>query len=209
MFVSPANKNLRDTLVRLNLCSDRDFRRCRRIVRKLARGIPAFDFVWIDALVQSGSLTAYQAKVLQSAPPERLCIGRYVLLERLGSGRGSETYRARGGAGEPVVLKRLRITSEELMSARAALGDCIDKTRGLVSPFVVSPHSFAEHDGTVILLSRYAAGTTCKELLVRRGRFPAAVVAEIARQVGARLCRARGPRSAARTNPPRQRQDYE
>ncbi|HEV3298567.1 MAG TPA: serine/threonine-protein kinase [Planctomycetaceae bacterium] len=194
MFVSPANKNLRDTLVRLNLCSDRDFRRCRRIVRKLARGIPAFDFVWIDALVQSGSLTPYQAKVLQSAPPERLCIGRYVLLQRLGSGRGSETYRARGGAGDTVVLKRLRITSEELTNARAALGDCIDKARGLESPFVVSPHSFAEHDGAVILLSRYAAGTTCKELLVRRGRFRADVVAEIARQVahGCAALEARG-----------------
>ena len=95
MFVSPANKNLRDVLVRLNLCSDRDFRRCRPIVRKLARGIPAFDFVWIDALVQLGSLTAYQAKVLQSAPPDQLCIGRWVLLELLGSGINSKTFRAR------------------------------------------------------------------------------------------------------------------
>jgi eukaryotic-like serine/threonine-protein kinase len=194
VFVSPANKNLRDTLVRLNLCSDRDFRRCRRIVRKLARGIPAFDFVWIDALVQSGSLTPYQAKFLQSAPPEHLCIGRYVLLERLGSGRGAETYLARGREGETVVLKRLRMTSEDSASARAALGDCIDKTRGLESAFVVPPHSLAERDGIVILLSRRVAGASCKELLVRRGRFPADVVAEIARHVahGCAALEARG-----------------
>jgi hypothetical protein len=194
VFVSPANKNLRDTLVRLNLCSDRDFRRCRRIVRRLARGIPAFDFVWIDALVQSGSLTPYQAKFLQSAPPEQLCIGRYILLERLGSGRGAETYLARGREDETVVLKRLRMTSDESAIGRAVFGDCIDKARGLESAFVVSPHSLAEQDGTLILLSRYVAGTTCKELLVRRGRFPAEVVAEIARQIahGSAALEARG-----------------
>jgi eukaryotic-like serine/threonine-protein kinase len=188
VFVSPANKNLRDALVRLNLCSDRDFRRCRPIVRRLARGIPAFDFVWIDALVQLGSLTAYQAKVLQSAPPDQLCIGRCVLLERLGSGNDSKTYRARGPQGETVVLKRLPIINDEAAGAATALGDCIERSRGLESPFVVSPHSlaqypFAQQAGALVVISRYVAGPSCKELLVRRGRFPADVVAEIARQV--------------------------
>jgi eukaryotic-like serine/threonine-protein kinase len=183
VFVSPANKNLRDALVRLNLCSDRDFRRCRPIVRKLARGIPAFDFVWIDALVQLGSLTAYQAKVLQSAPPDQLCIGRCVLLERLGSGNDSKTYRARGPQGESVVLKRLPVGSDESAAVATALGDCIERTRGLESPFVVSPHSLAHQAGALVVISRYVAGPSCKELIVRRGRFPSEVVAEIARQV--------------------------
>jgi eukaryotic-like serine/threonine-protein kinase len=188
VFVSPANKNLRDALVRLNLCSDRDFRRCRPIVRKLARGIPAFDFVWIDALVQLGSLTAYQAKVLQSAPPDQLCIGRCVLLERLGSGNDSKTYRARGAQGETVVLKRLPVGSDEATGAATALADCIERTRGLESPFIVSPHSLAQYSsaqqaGAFVLISRYVGGPSCKELLVRRGRFPSDVVAEIARQI--------------------------
>jgi eukaryotic-like serine/threonine-protein kinase len=183
VFVSPANKNLRETLVRLNLCSDRDFRRCRRIVRRLARGIPAFDFVWIDALVQTGSLTPYQAKVLQSAPPEQLCVGPCVLLERLGSSADSETYRARGPAGEIAVLKRLRMAADARPGATSALRECLDKARGLESPFVVAPHSLAEQAGAIVLLSRFVSGPSCKELLVRRGRFPADVVAEIARQV--------------------------
>ena len=181
MFVSPANKNLRDTLVRLNLCSDRDFRRCRRIVRKLARGIPAFDFVWIDALLQLGSLTPFQAKVLQSAPPEQLCIGSCVLLERLGAGKDSETCRARTTQGAIVVLKRLRAPNGEIDAA--GLRDCIDKARGLESPFVVVPHSLGEQASAIILLSRSVSGPTCKELLIRRGRFPAEVVAEIGRHV--------------------------
>ncbi|HEV8004295.1 MAG TPA: serine/threonine-protein kinase, partial [Planctomycetaceae bacterium] len=183
MFVSPANKNLRDALLRLNLCSDRDFRRCRPIVRKLARGIPAFDFVWIDALVQLGSLTAYQAKVLQSAPPDQLCIGRWILLERLGSGNNSKTFRARDPQGAMVVLKRLHIPHDDSSGTAAGLGDCIDRTRGLESPFVVSPHALVHHPSGFVVISRHVAGPSCKDLLVRRGRFPSDVVAEIARQI--------------------------
>src|SRR3984885_1158836 len=168
--------SLRDSLVRLNLCSDRDFRRCRPIVRRLARGIPAFDFVWIDALVQLGSLTAYQAKVLQSAPPDQLCIGRCVLLERLGSGNDANTYRARGPQGETVVLKRLLVPGDDAATAVTALGDCIERTRGLESPYVVPPQSLTQQPSGFVLISRHVAGPSCKELLVRRGRFPSDIV---------------------------------
>jgi eukaryotic-like serine/threonine-protein kinase len=183
VFVSPANKNLRDTLVRLHLCSDRDFRRSRRIVRKLARGIPAFDFVWIDALVQLGSLTPYQAKVLQSAQPEQLCIGPCVLLERLGAGNNSATFRARGPQGETFALKRLRTLGDELPHVAARLRDGIEKTRGLESPHVVAPHALIEQPGSLVVLSRSLSGPSCKELLVRRGRFAPEIVAEIGRQL--------------------------
>jgi serine/threonine protein kinase len=182
VFVSPANKNLRDTLVRLNLCSDRDFRRCRRIVRRLARGIPAFDFVWIDALVQFGSLTPYQAKVLQSAPPEQLRLGPCVLLDRLGAGLDSETFRARTLDGQIVALKRVRVADNE-SAAAAALSDLIEKSRGLDSPFIVAPGALLDQAGRLVVMSRYVAGPSCKELLVRRGRFGAQVVVEIARQL--------------------------
>jgi serine/threonine protein kinase len=183
VFVSPANKNLRDALVRLNLCSDRDFRRCRRIVRKLARGIPAFDFVWIDALVQLGALTPYQAKILQSSPPDQLCVGRFALLQQLGAGRDAETFRARAPEGGTIALKRLRVSDDERARVKAALADCVERARSLESEFVVAPHSWGEQDGAIILLSREVRGPTCKELLMRRGRFPADVVAEIARQL--------------------------
>ena len=183
MFVSPANKNLRDTLVRLHLCSDRDFRRSRRIVRKLARGIPAFDFVWIDALVQLGSLTPYQAKVLQSAQPEQLCIGPCVLLERLGSGNNSATFRARGPQGETLALKRVRALGDELPHIAERLRSGIEKTRGLDSPHVVAPHALIEQSGSLVVLSRFLPGRSCKELLVRRGRFAPEIVGEIGRQL--------------------------
>jgi serine/threonine protein kinase len=183
VFVSPANQNLRDTLVRLNLCSDRDFRRGRRAVRTLARGIPAFDFVWIDALVQISALTHFQAKVLQSASPDQLRIGPCVLLDRLGVGENSETYRARGPDREALVVKRLRPAHEESARMADALAQCIAEARGLESPHVTVPHGLLDQAGAVVLLSRHVAGPSCKELLVRRGRFPPAIVVEIARQL--------------------------
>jgi serine/threonine-protein kinase len=184
----PSHFPLRESLVRLNLCGERDFRRCRRRVRRLARGIPAFDFVWIDALLHGGSLTPFQAKVLESSPPEQLCIGPCVLLDRLGRGEFSETYLAKTrGGSEKVVLKRLRPPVETAAPAADHLRSLVERLRGLDSPFVVGPH-FSDHNaGDLLILSRQAAGPNCRELLVRRGRFPVDVVAEIARQLAAGL----------------------
>ncbi len=179
---------LRESLVRLNLCSERDFRRCRRHVRRLARGIPAFDFVWIDALLHAGVITPFQAKVLETSPPEVLRVGPCVLLDRMGRGEFSETYLARTPGGfDHVVLKRLRLPTEEIGPAFERLRALIERLRGLDNPFAIGPH-FVEHDGTdLIVLSRHAAGPNCRELLIRRGRYPVDVVGPIARQLASGL----------------------
>jgi hypothetical protein len=64
--MEPPSKQLRETLLRLKICSVRDFRRAKRRVRRLARDLPAFDFVWIDALLQARRLTPFQARLLES-----------------------------------------------------------------------------------------------------------------------------------------------
>jgi len=155
---------LRESLVRLNLCSERDFRRCRRHVRRLARGIPTFDFVWIDALLHAGVLTPFQAKVLETSPPEVLRLGPCVLLDRMGRGEFSETYLARTPGGfEHVVLKRLRLPTEEIGPAFDRLRALIERVRGLDNPFAIGPH-FVDQDGSeLIVLSRHAAGPNCRD----------------------------------------------
>ena len=179
---------LRESLVRLNLCSERDFRRCRRHVRRLARGIPAFDFVWIDALLHAGVLTPFQAKVLETSPPEVLRLGPCVLLDRMGRGEFSETYLARTPGGfEHVVLKRLRLPAEEIGPAFDRLRALIERLRGLDNPFVIGPHFVDQTGSDLIVLSRHAAGPNCRELLIRRGRYPVDVVGPIARQLASGL----------------------
>jgi eukaryotic-like serine/threonine-protein kinase len=179
---------LRESLVRLNLCSDGDFRRCRRHVRRLARGIPAFDFVWIDALLHAGVLTPFQAKVLETSPPEALRVGPCVLLDRMGRGDVSETYLARTPGGfDQVVLKRLRLPADEIGLAFERLRGLIERSRGLDNPFVIGPHFVDQNGSDLIVLSRHAAGPNCRELLIRRGRFPVDVVGPIARQLASGL----------------------
>ncbi len=63
----------------------------------------------------------------------------------------------------------------------------IERLRGLDHPFLVGPHFTDRNASDLIVLSRHAAGPNCRELLVRRGRFPVDVVAQIARQLAAGL----------------------
>ena len=180
--------SLRESLVRLNICRERDFRRCRGRVRRLARGIPAFDFIWIDALLSAGILTPFQAKVLESSAPDQLRIGPCVLLDRLGRGEASETYLAMTpGGADKLVLKRIRPEPELAATFRDRLNNLIERLRGLDTPYLVGPNFTNQHQNDLILLSRHAAGPNLRELMVRRGRFPVDVVAQIARQLSSGL----------------------
>ncbi len=173
-------------------------------MRRLARDLPAFDSVWIDALVQLGRLTSFQAKLLESAEPERIRVGPCVLVSRLGGGLYGETFLARHiESGERCVLKCRRLAPETLPSILERLQALTRTAQHFRHAHVVVPHvckrlpaegfksqtagrlktyADAEPD-RLVLLSRHVAGFTLKELLIRRGRFSPAVVWEIGRQL--------------------------
>ena len=65
-MIEPPSKPLRETLLRLRICTAADFRRAKRRVRRLARDLPAFDFIWIDALLNLRRLTPFQARLLET-----------------------------------------------------------------------------------------------------------------------------------------------
>jgi len=180
----PPSKQLRETLLRLKICSARDFRRSKRRVRRLARDLPAFDFVWIDALVQARRLTPYQARLLESGPAERLCIGPCLLLDLLGRGERSTTYLARQiDRSERCVLKVLDLPAESSDAVLRAVTELSQRLSEFSHPSVVGPQTSLEHGGRLLVISRYVPGPHLGELLVRRGRFPAGAVLEIARQL--------------------------
>src|ERR1700685_1351633 len=191
--VAVSSPPLRDSLVRLNLCQDRDFKRCRRLVRRMARGIPAFDFVWIDALLQSGALTPFQAKMLETSSPEQLRLGPCILLDRLGRGESSETYLATpANSTGTLALKRLRLPAETVDVAWENLQTLAERLPGFDHPAAIGPHAVDRGEGDrseaeILLFSRHVDGPNCRELLIRRGRFPVEVVVEIARQLASAL----------------------
>ncbi|MDB5389892.1 MAG: serine/threonine protein kinase [Planctomycetaceae bacterium] len=150
----------------------------------MATDLPAFDSVWIDALVQMHRLTPFQAQVLESTTPSRLQVGPCVLVERLGGGFHGTTYLARGISHRQLrVLKVVRTDQDRvpeiLIRAQALLANS-----GKVShPSIVMPRACEQIDATLVFVSRYIPGRTLTEYLIRRGRFPARMVWQIGRQL--------------------------
>lgn len=181
--MEPLSKSLTDWLLKLKLCSRADLRRCRGRVRQLARDLPAFDSVWIDALVHARKLTAFQAKVLESDHPEQLAVGPCVLVDQLGHGR-SRTYLARNREGsQQCVLKLLHVPEEQRGFKLEVLRQLVSSSESLSHPSVATPKSCLAHREDLVAVSRYVAGPSLSQLLVRRGRFPAKIVQALAKQM--------------------------
>ncbi len=179
--MEPPSESLQQLLAECGLCRRGELRRCRGRVRRLVQDLPAFDSVWIDALVQARVLTGYQARVLSSNDPGRLRVGSHVLLERLGGGRWSETCLGEviGQGHERLVLKRLVVPSDILEGVTSRLNDLVGSSAEVDHPGLVAPRSVSRSGGELVLCSRYVDGPSLRDLLVRRGRFPSDVVAEI------------------------------
>lgn len=183
-MIEPPSKELMHILLENRLCTRSDLRRCRRRVRTLARDLPAFDSVWIDALQQLRRLTPFQAKLLQSTRASEIALGPCVLLDRLGSGLRATTYlaRPRENRGQ-CVLKRLRLPPEALDAALSRLEELTVRLRSFSRASVVAPHTALRHNGELIAISRHVDGPNFEELTVRRGRFSAEAVTAVAREL--------------------------
>ena len=203
-MVEPPSKQLLQVLVGQKLCSERDLRGCRKRVRRLSGDLPAFDSVWLDALVQSQKLTSFQAALIDAGQLDALRIGPCVVLDRVG-GCVSETFLARDAASSSlIVVKRMTVPAELKPETLTRLQRLTEIGRELTHPGLVIPHACSEigpsrtskskatgsngmrWQGARIELavaSRQVDGMTLGELMLRRGRFPAAAVTEIARQI--------------------------
>lgn len=184
-MIEPPSADLQRILRELRLCRPHDLRACRPFVRRLTHDLPAFDSVWIDALVQIGRLTPFQARVLQSRSPESLQVGPCVLVDELGAAeRSSHTYLAvhRESAGRRV-LKVLDVPLDEQAARQTAVQEAIEQTRGMKSPDLVTPQACLSHQSRLFVVSPFFPGRDLREIVVRRGRLPVDVVSAIAAQL--------------------------
>lgn len=189
-MLEPPSSSLLKSLSSLKLCSPRDLRRCRGYVRRLTRDLPAFDSIWIDALVQSRRLTAFQGLSLEMSQGERLQVGPCLLLERLGGTATAETFLARRRDAEDVcVLKLTSAAPEQLRPQSELLAKLVAAAADFTHPAIVLPQATqvvewpAAGDWRLVTISRHVLGPHLAELLIRRGRFPTSVVVEIGRQL--------------------------
>lgn len=187
-MLEPPSPELQQRLRDWHLCRPSDLKRARRVVRRLANDLPAFDSVWIDALVQLGCLTPYQARILESSQPNQLKRGDVLILDELGRSGWGQTWLGRiQGQAQECVLKHVAAPKER----RA---DVVERGRQLVetaSRFdvrqVIAPLRLWDDESGCYFISRYVSGLSLQELLIRRGRFPVAVVAEVAYQLATAL----------------------
>jgi serine/threonine protein kinase len=241
--VEPPSRRLQQILLGLKLCSPRDLRRCASRVKVLLADLPAFDSVWLDALVQRRVLTSWQAQTIEADQPERLKIGPCVVENRVGQSHHSATYLAQlpDQKGQ-CVIKRVVVPAELRKSINDRLKQLIERSRELTHPGILVPHSYSEvsneplpeltvgeklkesaatqasrQTGTataslkngsksgvsrarrknkaptrqspdklqteLAIVSRLVDGLSLSEILLRRGRLPAADVDAIARQL--------------------------
>lgn len=158
---------------------------CAPFVRNLAHDLPDFDSVWLDAMVQLRILTPWQADQLLEHPEEPLTVGPCLRHTKLGSATHLAFHRQQK---KFFVLRSLRtgtMAAPETMSARASeLRTLLDRQKGSRPHSVLLPSDVATlADGTPALIAPYVPGWTLHELLIRGGRLPWPVVAEIGREL--------------------------
>lgn len=182
--MEPLSPQLRSLLSHLGLATNRDLRRCRPIVRRLARDLPTFDSIWIDALTQTRVLTPFQARILESDQPERLEVGPCILVDELERDGLWTLYTARHRTTRrKCLLTHIKVRIESPARAREGLRELISAVRHLSHPALVLPQGCDEIAERPIVVSPFASGPTLQQLLIRRGRFPVPVVRELARQI--------------------------
>ena len=108
------------TLERLGLATAEQVARMGRRVGRLAKDLPRFDSVWIDALAQARVLTPFQAAELNAGRGGSLRVGPFLLCERLAHPCYVASYRAKNvDSGEMV---RLAVVENAGPRADAILG---------------------------------------------------------------------------------------
>ena len=185
-------------LTSTGLCTRGELDHCEPFVRKLSHDLPDFDSVWLDALVQQRFLTPWQADCIQADKTNELVVGRFHLQQSA----GRFTFIAHETSRRSISVLRLLEQSavpyhstferrlEELITA-------IDRSRGSAPASLVLPTEIAirpaaadnptdagkDKAGQSYLVSPYVRGWSTEELLIRGGRLPASVVAEIGREL--------------------------
>jgi len=143
--VEPPSRRLQQILLGLKLCSPRDLRRCAPRVKALSADLPAFDSVWLDALVQRRVLTSWQAQTIELDQPELLRIGPCVIERHISQSHGSATYLARLPEQQgQCVIKRVVVPTELRKSVTERLQKLVERGQRLQHAGVQVPYSFSE-----------------------------------------------------------------
>ncbi len=144
-----------------------------------------------ERLVRDNLLTPFQAKRLLSNRPQGLIVGRYIILDRIGSGSMGRVYRAHHAMMDRVVALKIiapEISSNERVVAR------FQREMKLVGrldhPNVVRAFDADQINRVLYIVMEYVAGTSLGERLKKNGPIPAAEMIDYAAQAALGLAHA-------------------
>lgn len=182
-MLSPSD-NLKESLIGLQLCTDRQLHACEPEVRRLVGDLPGFDSCWLDVLVAHRLLTPWQAECLQSEDPFTMRQGQYRLREPL----GQRTWQAETlDRSRLVVMTHLADqnsqATEQLQDRATSMLAAVEESRAKVLSGICLPREYLsdEHGNGGWILSPYVPGWQLDQLLIRGGRLPWQVVVEVGR----------------------------
>ena len=184
----PPPAHLITLLERLDLATAGDLRRMDRRVRRLARDLPVFESVWVDALAQARVVTPFQAAEINAGRGESLRLGPFLLCGRVTWPGYAASYRARRiDSGRLVRLVVVEDGSERPEEILDRLQTLAAASAEFNNQQVVPITEAGADGGRIWAASPWVRGRTAAEWLVHNGRFPPEVVLEIARTMAAGL----------------------
>lgn len=178
------SENLRLKLQNLGLCTQAQLASCQKEVERLCDGLPEFDSVWLDVLVQKQILSRFQADRLQQGSAEALRIDELILREQL----GERSFLALTSADRPVVIQRRPIGSQSEQNALRSIIESLHSNRksappGLAVPIRLVEENSSDAETSFFVAGPYQSGWTVSELIVRGGRLPWRSVLSIGHQI--------------------------
>lgn len=173
-----------ELLVRLNLATAAEVRGMYGRVKRLARELPLFESVWVDALAQTRVLSQYQAAEINAGRGQRLQVGPYTLIRRLPSPGYASCFAARQTeTGHPVRLAVIPWDADRRDDSDTPLRELLAKSQTLDVEHVTRPSDCGRDGLQLWIASEHVPGQTAAEWMSHNGRFPPLVALEIARQV--------------------------
>lgn len=167
------SENLTRQLAQLNLCSLGQLMACEKQVDRLSDGLPDFDSVWLDVLVQRQVISRFQANHLQLGKLNELQLESLTVREQL----GERSFLAMTSADQPVVIQRREVLTEAESNSLSAIIESLNSPirsapTCLAVPIRLAIRKIEDADRQVFVASQFQPGWTLAELLVRGGRLP-------------------------------------
>jgi serine/threonine-protein kinase len=137
----------------------------------------------LQELENRGWLTPYQLRRLRRDEGQRLLLGPYRIMDRLGMGGMGEVFRARHVVMDRVVA--LKLVSREYLDSPKAIERFRQEARAaaqLMHPNIVIAHDANEVDGKWYFAMEYVVGTDLAKVIGKRGPLPYAEACEYIRQ---------------------------